>query len=99
MNQSAFHLRRALDRRNYAKVRRIVRYTGSSVVDAPYIGLSPLHWALEHDRIAAVQVLLELGADVHRVCTRGMAAVFYVRSPAALHLLVPHSPDLNTVQG
>lgn len=76
-------------RGDLAKVRRTVKFRGPHCVNAVDVsGCTALHWAAHYDRLPAIRLLAELGADVSRADRSGQTPIFRVRSVEALRLLV-----------
>lgn len=59
-------------------------------------GRTPLHWAVLRDDQAAVQGLLDNGADPNITDNRGFVAIHYVRSAPICKLLLKAKASINT---
>lgn len=74
---------------------RLLLERGANVNPAHSYEVTPLIRAVQNDRVEAVRVLLNAGADVRQLPYNGEVALMHVRSAAVGRLLLEHGADAN----
>jgi ankyrin repeat protein len=65
-------------------------------------GATPLHWAATFGNIEAIQILLQVGADVNAVCKRGRSVLHWAvrtKSAQCCKILVDAGANVNILDG
>ncbi|KAF6813381.1 hypothetical protein CMUS01_12847 [Colletotrichum musicola] len=83
-------LERALRKREASTVRALAtRHTG--VIEKEYLGLRPIHWAIVHNFLPGLEILIDLGADITSKTPGGLTPVLLAvmsRRPQLVYCLM-----------
>lgn len=89
-NSRTSQLERSLSKRETSTVRALaIRHTG--VIEKEYLGLRPIHWAIVHDFLPGLEILIDLGADIASKTPEGLTPVLLAvmsRRPQLVYYLM-----------